>query len=227
MPAYAIHGVDITIPDHLATARLASAFTSGGYELAEALAVLRHLKPPDRFLDLGAGAGYLCALAGRVRGAGAVAGVEAGPEMAAVARANLALNRLPAAEIVWGAVVPDDHAGDSIPFTVRRAFWASSLAPPETARGTTVVAVPAQRFCDLLARFRPTVLGIDIEGGERDLFQTRLPADLRMLIMELHRPAYGKAGVKRIFDALSAQGFGYCPMGSKSALVVFERVAAA
>ena len=42
--------------------------------------------------------------------------------------------------------------------------------------------------------------------------------------MELHPAVYGKAGIRRIFDALSAQGFGYCPAGSKGGTVVLERV---
>jgi hypothetical protein len=86
------------------------------------------------------------------------------------------------------------------------------------------VVVPALRFGAVLAQADPTVLSIDIEGGEQDLFDTILPADLRLIIMELHPAVYGKQGTKRIFDALSVQGFAYCPQGSKAGTVVFERL---
>ncbi|NUB44187.1 FkbM family methyltransferase [Fertoebacter nigrum] len=223
MAEYLISGVTLHIPDALMTGQLDTAMASGKYEHTEAEALLKHLRPRDRFLDLGAGAGFLASLAGKVVAA-PVAGVEAGPQMAPVAQANLARNGV-TGEIAHGAVVPDAFDGDHVVFTVRRSFWASSLTPREGAKNAREVAVPALRFGTLLERFRPTVLSIDIEGGELDLLNTPLPPDLRLMVMEIHPAIYGKAGIKRIFDAASAQGFTYAPMGSRAATVVLERVA--
>jgi FkbM family methyltransferase len=218
---YLINGVTLRIPDALVTGQLDAAMASGKYEHSEAEALLKHLRPRDRFLDLGAGAGYLVSLAGKV--AVSVAGVEAGPEMAQVAQGNLDGNGA-TGQVVWGAVVPDGFAGDHVVFTVRRSFWASSLTPPDHAKNTRPVSVPALRFGAVLERFSPTVMSVDIEGGELGLFDTPLPAALRLIVMELHPAVYGKAGVKRIFDALSRQGFSYAPVGSKGGTVVLDRV---
>lgn len=222
MAQYSINAVDLHIPDALMTGQLDKSMAAGRYEHSEAEALLRHLRPRDRFLDLGAGAGYLVSLAARA-GVAASNGVEANPEMVPVAEANLARNG-GAGAVIWGAVVADAVGSETVTFTLRRSFWASSLTPPEDAKNTREVAVPTQRLGALLARFAPSVLSIDIEGGEIDLFATELPATLRLMMMELHPSVYGKLGIKRIFDDLSAQGFGYCPVGSKAATVVFERI---
>lgn len=222
MASYTINEVALHLPDRLMTPQLDKAMASGRYESSEAAALRRHLQPADRFLDLGAGAGYLVSLAVKA-GVGQANGVEANPAMVPVANANLARNG-GAGEVVWGAVVADTERAETLTFTLRRAFWASSLTPPENARFTRTVAVPALRFGDLLARFSPTVLSIDIEGGEIGLFSAPLPALLRLVMMEVHPSVYGNAGVKQIFDAFSLQGFGYCPIGSSGATVVFERI---
>lgn len=218
---YTINGIRLHIPDRLMTAQLDAAMARGSYEQSEAEALRRHLRSGDRFLDLGAGAGYLAALAAGRTGA-PVAGVEAGPKMASVAQANLARNGAEG-EIVWGAVVPDDFAAETITFTLRRSFWASSLVPPPEAKHARRVEVPALCFTPLLARFAPTVLTVDVEGGERALFDAGLPPAIRLIVMELHPSVYGTAGVKHIFDALSVAGFTYCPTGSHGATVVLER----
>jgi FkbM family methyltransferase len=225
MAEFTLKGVTLFIPDDLMTEQLTRAMTSGKYESSEAEALMRHLRPRDRFLDLGAGAGYLSSLAGAVIRTRRVTGVEAGPEMARVAQDNLRRNGIETGEIRWGAIVPDSFAGEEVTFALRRSFWASTLTPPEGAKNTRAVTVPALRFGSILAQVDPTVLSIDIEGGEQDLFDAALPPDLRLIVMELHPAVYGKRGVKQIFDRLSVQGFAYCPVGSKAGTVVFERLA--
>ncbi len=225
MAEFTLNGITLDLPDAHLTPPLIDALQAGRYENAESQALTRHLRAQDRYLDLGAGAGYLMALAARlvVPGGGSVHGVEAGPEMAKVARATLVRNGA-TGKVIWGALVPDDFPAARVVFQRRQAFWASGLAGPATGDPARQVEVPARRFGHLLRRFRPTVLSIDIEGGERDLFEQPLPPDLRLLILELHPKIYHAAGVKRIFDGLSASGFSYCPAGSRGAVVVFERV---
>lgn len=221
MADFILRDVALSIPDNLLTDHLIAALEAGRYEHTEANALLRHLRPEDRFLDCGAGSGYLCALAARV--AGRVAGVEAGPQTAEAARANLARNGVEGS-IEWGAIVPDDFNGDSVVFAVTRAFWASSLTPGGNTRVKSTSEVPALRFGAVLERTRPTVISIDIEGGEQRLFKTPLPADVRLIVMEIHPVVYGAAGVGEIFSDLARSGFVYCPAGSTGDTVVFQRL---
>lgn len=225
MPQFILRGLTLDLPETALRGSLPDALTSGRYENTEADAILRHLAPGDRFLDLGAGLGYLCALAARVIGADAVAGVEAGPETAGLARANLDRNGFAAAALHHGAVVANGHAGATVAFGQRPAFWASALkGAGDWPANASVTQVPALRLGPLLADHRPTVLCCDIEGAEIEVLAAPLPPGLRLIVVEIHPAAYGPAGTKRLFDALSAQGFAFCPHGSKGATVVFERI---
>lgn len=224
MASFTLRGITLDLPDAALRGTLPQALASGRYENTEADAIERHLTPGDRFLDLGAGAGYLCCLAARTLGAAAVTGVEAGPDTAAMARANLLRNGFEP-RILHGAVVARGHVGDSVAFGIRPAFWASALKGAEDwPQNASVTQVPAVRLADLLAAHRPTVLSCDIEGAEVEVLADPLPG-VRLIVTEIHPAAYGLAGTKRLFDALSAQGFAFTPQGSKGATVVFERLA--
>lgn len=225
MPRFTVNGIELDIPSGQLVPNLVAALESGRYEHTEAAALDRHLRTDDRFLDLGAGAGYLCARAARTLPGSAVLGVEANPEMVEVARATLARAGAAGAAIMHGAVVADDWAGTEVPFRLRQGFWASAAAPDARSGETPrqVIAVPALRLGSVLARHRPSVIVLDIEGGEATLFDRPLPGHARLVILELHAKHYGPAGIKRVFDGLSAAGFAYCPAGSRGATVVFER----
>ncbi len=221
MPSFALRGLTLSLPDATLRGGLEQALSSGRYEGQEADAILRHLRPGDRFLDLGAGIGFLCALAARVVGEDAVTGVEAGPETALLARANLDANGFPGVRMLHGAVTAGK--AQEVEFGQRPAFWASALKGagdwPANAR---VLRVPALPVGPLLAEARPTVLSCDIEGAELEVLSQPLPG-VRLIVVEIHPSVYGTTGTRRLFDALSAQGFAYLPEGSRGAVVVFGR----
>ena len=224
MASFTLRDIILDLPDSALRGTLPQALASGRYENTEADAIERHLTQGDRFLDLGAGAGYLCCLAARILGAGAVTGVEAGPETAAMAQANLARNGF-ASAVLHGAVVSAAHVGDTVAFGLRPAFWASALkGDQDWPQNAAVTEVPALRLPVLLAAHRPTVLSCDIEGAELEVLAGDLPG-VRLIVTEIHPATYGLAGTKRLFDALSAQGFAFTPHGSRGATVVFERLA--
>ncbi len=129
MPSFALRGLTLTLPEAALRGGLEKALSSGRYEHQEADAILSHLRPGDRFLDLGAGLGFLCALAARVVGQGAVTGVEAGPDTLALARANLNANGFPGVQLIHGAVTAT--AEGEVDFGQRPAFWASALRGPK------------------------------------------------------------------------------------------------
>ncbi|MFE3838476.1 FkbM family methyltransferase [Pseudogemmobacter sonorensis] len=229
MARFELRGLVLELPDAALRGGLERALASGRYENTEADAILRHLRAGDRFLDLGAGLGYLCALAAREIGAAAVAGVEAGPETLELARANLARNGYGAAALRHGAVTAGD--GATVDFLQRPAFWASALRREDgEALPGRVVAVPVLDLAALLAWHRPTVLSCDIEGAEIDVLTAAALATpearaLRVIVAEIHPRIYGGEGVRQLFDAFSAAGFAYTPEGSRGATVVWERIA--
>lgn len=226
MKRFRLRELDFELPARMVQGGLAIALNTGRYEKDEADAMLAHLRPEDRLLDMGAGMGFICALAAQKLGAARVFGVEAGPETLELARANLARNGFAGVALRHGAVVGQAAPGDTVDFVLREAFWASGLhgglhGGQPAAR---VVQVPALSAAELLAEIAPSVLSCDIEGAELQVLTGPMPASLRLIITEIHPSIFGAGGTKQIFDALSAQGFVYEPKGSRGTTVVFARL---
>jgi FkbM family methyltransferase len=220
MRAFTLRGLTLYLPDEALKGNLERSLTAGRYENHEADALLLHLRPGDRMLDLGAGLGFILALAAGVLGEDAVMGVEAGPETVKLARRNLAANGFPGVKVLKGAVV---GAGEGeVEFGQRPAFWASALRGPEGwPENAEVIRVPARPIGKLLARFAPTVISCDIEGGELEVLTQVLPG-VRLVVVETHPQVYGAEGVARIVGALAAQGFAEAE-GAKKDTLVFRR----
>lgn len=220
MRSFTLRGLTLCLPEAALKGNLERALSSGRYENHEADALLLHLRPGDRLLDLGAGLGFICALAAGVLGEGAVFGVEAGPETVKLARRNLAANGFAGVKLMRGAVV---GAGEGeVEFGQRPAFWASGLKGPEGwPENAEVIRVPARPIGKLLARFAPTVISCDIEGGELEVLTQALPG-VRLVVVETHPQVYGPEGVERITLAQLAQGF-VAADGAKQDTLVFRR----
>ena len=183
----AIHGApvgghrilrDIVLPitDRF-SGRMVEAVESGAYEAAERDILDDLLTPGDRLLELGTGCGYLATAAAKRLGSDAVVTVEADEEMAPTIRKTFEANEVKPT-LLLGAV-----GRDSLPRTVERApdFWSTKTRPG----GTT----PGLAFGELLEAHQPTILAIDIEGGEAELCGEPLPQRVRAVLIEAHGQA--------------------------------------
>ncbi|MCK4711885.1 MAG: FkbM family methyltransferase [Marinosulfonomonas sp.] len=203
-----------------------SALIAGRYESLESSAIDQHLRIDDRVLELGTGAGYLTMqIANRV-GAQNVLTVEPHSKMIPVIEGNLAENGIEGVTVINAAAVPDSFTGEYVTFHITAAFWASSLHPAIAGKfkSTKSVEVPAVTISELMVEHKPSVVVMDIEGSERDLFEAAWPAHVRLLVIELHPRIYSDRTIKQIFDQMSASGLTYCPVGSRGNVVVFRRV---
>lgn len=221
MRSFTLRGLTLTLPEAALRGGLERAFTTGRYEHQEADAILAHLRPGDRFMDLGAGIGFLCALAAQVVGEEAVIGVEAVPDTLALARETLAVNGFQGIQLVHGAVT--GAKSGEVEFGQRPAFWASALQGPEGwPANARIIRVPALALASLLAEHRPTVICCDIEGAELQVLATPLTG-VRLVVVELHPGLYGAEGEGQVRQGLVAQGFEPEPLGTKGATVVYRR----
>jgi FkbM family methyltransferase len=220
MRSFTLRGLTLYLPEAALKGNLERALSSGRYENHEADALLLHLRPGDRLLDLGAGLGFICALAAGMLGEGSVMGVEAGPETVKLARRNLAANGFEGVKVLKGAVV-GAGAGE-VEFGQRPAFWASALRGPEGwPENAEVIRVPARPIGKLLAKFAPSVISCDIEGGELEVLTQPLPG-VRLVVVETHPQVYGAEGVALIKQTMAAQGFAEAE-GAKRDTLVFCR----
>lgn len=223
MAEYEINGVKLQIPDELLSKRIAEKLESGRYEGHEANAALMRVRGDTRVLELGSGLGYIASICAAIAGPGNVTTVEANPDMLPVVRGNLERNGFADVTLLHGAVTGQADAGDAIEFERTKAFWGASIAR-EGSNPDAVVSVPLLRLSDLLKRYRPHIVIMDIEGAEQTLFDEAWPAHVRSVMMELHPGRYPDTTIKKIIDCLSASGLTYDPGPSRGRILGFRRL---
>jgi FkbM family methyltransferase len=210
---------DIVIPlgDHV-TPAIRQELEAGEYEQAELAALRVVLAPGDVVMEIGTGLGLLSAWCARVVGSERVFTFEANPGLERPIRDLHALNGVaPKLEMCVLA-----ESGGSLTFYPQAEFWASSLvAEPGTGSGITV---PARSFEDARAAIRPTLLIIDIEGGELELVGHAGFDGVEHVLIELHPDVIGEAGCETVVTALAQAGLAAQPAewGSDTVLT-FER----
>jgi FkbM family methyltransferase len=217
---FELSGVSLEVPDRLLTKCIRDRLEAGKYEANEARAAQLMIDYGDRVLELGAGVGYVSSICAMLAGAGNVMSVEANPRLLNTARTNLDRNDCEETVLLHGAVVGAKVKGDRVHLKDAHAFWASSLGAAEEE---DTISVPALVLSDLLEVHKPTVVIMDVEGAEADLFDTPWPDFVRVITVELHPNRYPDTVIKRIFDGMSASGLIYAPHLSRGALVGFCR----
>lgn len=180
--------------------------TSDEYVIGERRQYLRLSPAPgDLLLDVG---GNIGAVAWAFASEGCpVVTVEPEPDNFRLLRTNTQ----PCGTLVTAlraAVVEDDAPHVTLYLNQGTNCGAHSLM---VQRGRVPLQVPAVPLRRLLDTYRPTLLKIDIEGGEYQLAPTlaALPAQVRGIAMELHltRKAWRGHEAPRLVAALEAQGF--------------------
>lgn len=171
------------------------------YERREAICLQRILEPRDTFVEIGAGMGFLSALAALRIGSGRVTAYEANPRMLDVIRRTWELNGVEP-ELVHGVLGDGDGVAE---FHVEDQFVSSSLH--RRSEAAEVVEVPRLDAAREMRRVRPTVVAMDVEGAERELVPL-VPWDgVDRLVIDLHPDVIGREGVAEVLGVLGSVGF--------------------
>lgn len=174
----------------------------------------RHLRDDDRVIELGGGIGMVAIHCARRLGPGRVASWEGNPRMEGLIRANYALN----------GVAPELHmavlgeAPGETTFYVAERFSHSGTSD-NTGAGTPV-AVPVEPYEAARARLRPTVLVVDIQGGEVAFFGHASLDGVRMVLVEFHPPVTGLRPILAIRRRLRREGFAEASRAGSSCVFV-------
>lgn len=217
---YTLNGVDIGVPDGLANEAIIGKLADGTYEGDEARAVDRSVRPGFRVLELGAGLGYIGALAAKKTEPENVMSLEANPDLIPVIRANHARNGVGEVSVMHGAVVGHANEGDTASFHIAGGFTGSRLGP----KGGRQVDVPLIGFHDLIRAQRPHVVLMDVEGAEAGYFDRPWKCPLRFCVMEIHPKQYGADVIKKIIDRMSSMDMTYDPVTSRGKILGFRKV---
>lgn len=203
---FTIDGAVIEVPTDALVPRLRGRLMDGGYEGHERALLRTHLRPGDRVLDLGAGAGLVSITAARIVGAVNVTSVEANPAMLRHLRRNLRRNVGAEGTVLHMAVVGDDDTRDTIDLHVHPGFWSASTLP-RRAQNAHSCSVKAKPIGKLIRRSGATAIAMDVEGAEEQVLATPLPGQVRLLVVEMHPALYGEPVRDAILRRLAAQGF--------------------
>ena len=172
------------------------------------------LRPDDTVLELGGGIGTVAITCARIVGSERVHAYEANPEIESLVRDNYALNDVsPSLHVA----MVGETAGTRT-FYLGERFSRSSIY--DCQEGDRTVEVPVEPLGEVMARVRPTVMVVDIQGGEAELVRYADFSGLRALLIELHPDITGMAEATRIRRVIRAAGLRERDGGGNSFLFV-------
>ncbi len=215
---FRVCGIQMEVRRDMLSPDLWELLCQGRYETKELAGLIGVIKPGDTVLELGAGLGFIASFIARALAPKRVVSVEADPLVAEFARHTHRLNQV-SVDFRQGLVA--QKAG-IVPFHRQQGFWGNSTTwLPES---TETILVPTLSFKALLKEVKPTVLVVDIEGGEESIFEGVDLKGVRAISLEVHRRLTGLPGIHRLFQTLGKAGFAYEPNWSEGPIVVFGRI---
>ena len=185
-----------------------------GYEGHEIRGAMHVTTPEDRVLELGTGLGIVSGAVALNCQPQAVLSFEANPDLLPHIRELHRVNRLENTISVENAVLCGTGPRPAlIDFNIAGDFRSSSLLKRGKAPVQTI-KVPTAGFAEVVAGFRPSVLLMDIEGGELSLLRDADLSAFRAVIIEFHPGAYSDEGMEECKNILVSAGF--APLESHS-----------
>lgn len=197
----AIDGVRLNCDPASVSRQVRNGIYKGDYEAGERRLLPRAVQPGDRVLEIGAGIGLISLLCRRLAALGPVASYEANPRMAEIIRRNFALNGLEP-DLTMKAVTVD---GAPLRFFVDDNIISSSIIRRHA--GAVEVEVPSAAIGDCIARHRPDVIVMDVEGAELGLLRAADLSGVRRILVEMHPHIVGREAVAALTEDIRAKGF--------------------
>jgi FkbM family methyltransferase len=181
--------------------RVERALSRGGYEREELSLIGEVLLPDDVVLEVGAGLGLVSTFCAKRVGSSRVFAYEADPELEPCIRETYELNGVePTLEMC--AV-----GGQSGRVTLFRDKHFVSSSVVRRRVGAKPVEVPGKALSYIVEKVRPTMLIVDAEGAEREMFEGTQLEGVTRIVLELHDRVIGPLGTDRVRASLTAMGF--------------------
>jgi FkbM family methyltransferase len=199
-PIVTVEGIRLRVGRHMSR-RVERAISQGGYERDELRLIKLVLAPSDTVLEVGAGIGLVSAFCAKSVGSERVFSFEANPDLEPCIRETYALNGVqPTLEMCAIRGV----AGRVTLFRSRHLFSSSLIQRSPRA---VPIEVPGKALSYVVEQIRPTLLIVDVEGAEGELFVGAQLPGISKVIVELHERIIGREAVGQVRTALNAVGF--------------------
>ncbi len=182
--------------------RICYLIASGDYEQHDLEIIQEYVRDGDVVLECGGGAGVTTALLGKITGR-TVNVVEPDPQLAALIKRNVELND---ATVSITQACVTTVSDETVKFHIAKEIWFSSLQL-EAHETTATLSVPTRQLEDLVEEHRPSVLIMDIEGIERELFRASLDPAPRLIIIEIHFPILGSRASSETVQRIIRLGY--------------------
>lgn len=199
-PVATIEGIRVRVGPHMSR-RVERAVSKGGYERDELRIIGMVLAPNDVVLEIGAGLGVVSAYCAKRVGSSRVFAYEANPDLEPRIRDTYALN---AVEPTLEMCAVRATSGRVTLFRGKHLL-SSSIIPRDP--GWEQIEVPGKALSYLVERVRPTLLVVDVEGAEGELFDRAQLPGVSKILLELHERALGDDKEAQLRSTLAALGF--------------------
>ncbi|PQJ28090.1 FkbM family methyltransferase [Rubritalea profundi] len=203
---YKTSGLSFKLPKDMMPMGFRSRFFFDVYEIQERELALKHIKPSDSILELGACIGVVsCVCNELLDDKQRHVVVEANPLLIPWLEKNKSLNS--AQFTIEHAMLSDSSDGS---FRIEK-FIVSGSANTTTGKRVTVPVISFTESCSK-HHFSPSVIVMDIEGGELNFITENFStiencSDLRMMIIEMHPFIIGEEAVREVKKLLKALRF--------------------
>jgi FkbM family methyltransferase len=199
-PIVSIEGVRIRVGPHMSR-RVEQAISRGGYERDELRLIGMVVSPSDVVLEVGAGLGVVSAYCAKRLGSNRVFAFEANPDLEPRIRETYALNNVePTLEMCAIRAI----AGRVTLYRTNHLFSSSLIQRNPAA---LPIEVPGKALSYVVEKIRPTLLIVDVEGAEGELFDRAQLPGVTKIMLELHERVIGKAKAQQVRGALADLGF--------------------
>jgi FkbM family methyltransferase len=199
-PVITIEGIRIRVGRHMSR-RVERALSRGGQDREELRLIGALLSPRDVVLEVGAGLGLVSAYCAKRVGSGRVFAYEADPDLEPCIRETYRLNGV---EPTLDMCAVCARAG-RVMLSRDKHFVSSSVARRRV--GVRPVEVPGKALSYVVEKVRPTMLVIDAEGAESELFEGAKLPGVTKIVLELPQQVIGPDGVDRVRKRLAKMGF--------------------
>jgi FkbM family methyltransferase len=195
-----IEGIRIRLGRHMSR-RVVRALSKGGYQREELRLIGAVLSPSDIVLEVGAGLGLVSAYCAKRIGSDRVYACEADPDLEPCIRETYHLNGV---EPTLDMCAVGSQSGRVTLFRDKHLVSSSVV---RRRAGAQPVEVPGKALNYLVGKIRPTLLVVDAEGAERELFDRAALPTVTRIVLELHDRVIGPAGTDRVRADLAVMGF--------------------
>lgn len=211
------YGIKLPLVRSVMSKNMINTLLNGYYENEEANALSTVIQDNEVVMELGGGIGFLSSLLARNIKIKEVHVFEANPHLIELIKHTHMLNDVKA--FVYNEILGKTEK--PLNFYIDEDFWSSSTILHDCKE---VVTVTQSSFQARINEIKPTLLIVDIEGGEVELFDHIELHGVKKILIEIHQNVIGRHGVKHLFDTLGSEGFHYDVWHSSRQIVLFSHV---